>query len=164
MGKNIALIGMPSCGKSSIGRALSKKLKYKLIDTDKYIVKKSGKSIKALFAIGEDYFRGVETEIIKEVSTGEGKVISTGGGVILRKENMRVLRQNSVIIFIDRNPNQLLKSKKLKNRPLLAEDTNKIYDLYNERIHLYRRYADITVENNGYFKGCIEEILRKLKV
>ena len=164
MKTNILLIGMPGCGKSSIGKALSKSMDLKYIDMDDYIEKKTGKAISELFENGEDYFRNIETECAKELSNRENMLISGGGGIILRKENMDYLKKTSTVIFINRSVKNLLKSKNLgANRPLLKDNENHIYNLYNDRIGLYNKYADIEVDNNGYFKNCVEEIMRKIR-
>lgn len=101
---NIALIGMPSCGKTTIAKKLSKLLNKELFDSDTLIENKIGMQIKDYIRInGEPKFREVEKEIIEEISKHNNSIISTGGGVILNKANISNLRQNSIIIFVDRS-------------------------------------------------------------
>ena len=87
--KNIVLIGMPSAGKTTIGKQLAERLNVPFYDMDDVIVETTGKTIKELFAVSEDYFRQQETEVARALAQKEGVVIACGGGVIKRKENIR---------------------------------------------------------------------------
>lgn len=148
--KNLVLIGMPGSGKSSLGRLLADRLGMKFTDTDGMIEAAEGKTISEIFAQrGEEYFRDLETYWIAEAARGENTVIATGGGAILREENRRALRENGVVFFIDRPPELILKSADLSDRPLLAEDRERIYRLYTQRIGLYLACADCRVLNEG---------------
>ena len=153
---NIVLIGMPSCGKSVVGRNLSKKLNKELFDTDTLIEEKINMEIKDYIkSNGEAKFREIEKEVVSEVSKNNNIIISTGGGVILNKENITNLKQNGIVIFIDR-PLELLTPT--ISRPL----TSNIMDLerkYNERIDLYRNYSDITVMNNKSIDDVVKKIM-----
>lgn len=164
MKSNILLIGMPGCGKSSIGKELAKELNLKFIDMDNYIEKETNKTISEIFKDGEESFRDIETFYAKELSKKKNTLISSGGGIVLRKENIDYFKQTSIIIFINRSVENILKSKNLgKDRPLLKDNEEHIYKLYNDRIDLYKKYCDIEVRNNGYFKHCIENIITKLE-
>ena len=100
---NIALVGMPSCGKSTLGRLLAKQLGRPLVDLDEEIVKADGRSIPDLFAAeGEEGFRAKEAAQIARFGKEKGLVLSCGGGAVKRAENVRALRQNGVVLFIDR--------------------------------------------------------------
>ena len=100
---NIALVGMPSCGKSTLGRLLAKQLGRPLVDLDEEIVKADGRSIPDIFAAeGEAGFRAKETAQIARFGKEKGLVLSCGGGAVKRAENVRALRQNGVVLFIDR--------------------------------------------------------------
>lgn len=163
MKTNILLIGMPGCGKSSIGSTLAKELNLKYVDMDDYIEQKCNTTISEMFKNGEKYFRDIETEVAKELSKREDTLISAGGGVVVREENMKYLKSSSTVIFINRSVKNLLKSKSLgTNRPLLRNNEQHVHDLYKQRIDLYRKYADFEVENNGYFRNTIGEIKNKL--
>lgn len=163
MQKNILLIGMPGCGKSGIGKKLAKDLGLTFIDMDNYIEEKTNKKISEIFKDGEESFRDIETFYSKELSKLNSTLISSGGGIVTRKENIDYFKQTSIIVFINRSVENILKSKNLgKDRPLLKDNEEHIYNLYNNRIDLYKKYCDIEVSNNGYFKYCIEEIKNKL--
>jgi len=163
MAKNIVLIGMSGCGKTSIGEMLARKLNYEFVDTDE-VVESFGMTIKELFESGEDSFRCVETMAVKQVSSYEDTVISTGGGVVKIDENMEYLKRNSVIVFIIRDIMRIKKSleKERDTRPLLSDD-NALDKLYEQRLHLYEVYADFTVENNGSIYKTCDEIINKFK-
>ncbi|HAQ40318.1 MAG TPA: shikimate kinase [Clostridiales bacterium] len=148
MNGNIVIIGMPGSGKTTVGSLVSKKLEMKFIDMDEYIARKENKSIPAMFAISEEYFRNAETECAKEVSKESSTVISTGGGVIKRKENMDYLKQNSVIVFLNRPIEKIIADIDTETRPLLKESISNIHMLYSERIYLYKKYCHIEILNN----------------
>lgn len=163
MQKNILLIGMPGCGKSSIGKELASKLGLTFIDMDNYIEEKTNQKISEIFKDGEESFRDIETFYSKELSKLNSTLISSGGGIVTRKENIDYFKQTSIIVFINRSVENILKSKNLgKDRPLLKNNEEHIYNLYNNRIGLYKKYCDIEVSNNGYFKYCIENIIKEL--
>lgn len=150
---NIVLIGMPGCGKSTIAKYLAKELNRELIDLDKEIEKSEDKLIKDIFAeSGEDYFRDVESNITKKFAKLHGQVISCGGGIIKNSKNIEMLRQNGLIIFVNRSVH-LLEALKSDKRPL-AKSRDDLEKLYQERKHLYFRSADKIFKNNGLFLEC----------
>lgn len=154
--QNIVLIGMPSCGKTSIGRKLARILKMDFVDLDAQIVKTAGKSIPQIFAEdGEDAFRKIETEIAVETAKRNHTVISCGGGIVKNEINMQALSLNGFVVYIDRRVEKLHSGGK---RPL-SKDAAAIRKLKQEREHLYIKYSDVTVENNGYFKNTIDKLL-----
>ncbi len=157
--KNIVLIGMPGCGKTTIGRSISHKLNKKFIDVDEYIECKYNKSIPQIFKEkGEEYFRNIELKAVKEISNKEDIIISTGGGVIKNKQNIINLKQNGVVIFIDRKIEDIVSDVDISSRPLLKNGTAEIEKIFSNRYDLYRKYADFLVENN-----CnIEELINKI--
>lgn len=157
--KNIVLIGMPGCGKSTIGKLLSKETGFKFLDLDDYVMESNDMTIEEMFEHGEEFFRDKETKAVKEVSENLGIIISTGGGVIKRKENMLNLKRNGTIIFIDRSPEKIIQTLDNSVRPLLKDGVKRIFDLYKERYKLYINYSDKTVENNGN----INEVISKVK-
>ena len=137
--RNIVLIGMPGCGKSSIGSALAKKMNREFADTDEWIISDAGKPIPAIFSEdGEDVFRKLETEVLKAICKRSGLVIATGGGIIKRQENLNIMRQNGIVVFLDRDIDQLPAS----GRPLSeTEGTSK---LAAERLPVYSQWGDHT--------------------
>ena len=145
MKSNISLVGMPSSGKTTLGKVVADFTGKTFIDTDAKIVEKIKMSIRDYFAIyGEQKFREVEYNVVEEVSRMENCLISTGGGVILNPKNMENLRSNGCVIFIDRPVKDLLATS---DRPL-SDTEEKIVKLYNQRIELYRS-ADATIVNSG---------------
>lgn len=161
--KNIVFIGMPGCGKTSIGREVAKRLSLSFYDIDDYIEKKTGKLIKEIFLDGEAYFRKLESEVIKEISENCPSVISTGGGSVKVSENMKVLQKHSIIIFINRPIEKIIEDINISTRPLLADDINHLYKLYEERYNLYKGYCDIEVLNDTDFKRVIDKIMELIE-
>ena len=160
MYKNIVLTGMPGCGKSTIGSMLSKYLGMDFIDMDNYIEKHEQKSIKEMFSISEEFFRDAESKCAKELGKLNSHIIATGGGIIKRKENIEHLKDNSIIIFINRPVENIIMDIDTDTRPLLAEGKEKMYNLYNERIELYKKYCDIEINNNGNILEAIDAIMK----
>ncbi|KGK81763.1 Shikimate kinase [bioreactor metagenome] len=156
--KNIVIIGMPGSGKSTIGKELAKRLNMKFCDIDEYIVKKESKSIPEIFQKGEEEFRNIESIAVKEVSSKFPQVIATGGGVIKREENIKVLRQNGIIIFLNRPIEHIAQDVDIKSRPLLKDGSEKLYDLFKSRYELYDKYCDCKIVNIN-IEECIEKIL-----
>ena len=141
--KNIVLIGMPGCGKSTFGKRMAKRLQLPFYDADTVLEEREQRTIKAFFAESEDAFRTAETRTLAYLAECDGAVIATGG----------------VVIFIDRKPENIIGCIAGDARPLLAADKQKLYTLYNERIALYRRYADYTIDNNGDFGRVLHELM-----
>ena len=140
--ENIVLTGMPASGKSTVGKMLSEKLSRSFIDTDALIEKNAGCSIKEIFENkGEEYFRSLESEAIKEASKNTGSVIATGGGAILREENVKALKANGKIFFIDRPLEKLVPTG---DRPL-ASNKAAIEKRYKERYGIYTQTADFQI-------------------
>ena len=155
--ENIVLTGMPGSGKSTVGRSLRLD-GYEFIDTDAEIEKRCGCTIKELIADkGERYFRDLESEVIRDVSKEGCRIISTGGGAILRKENIRSLKRNGKIFFLDA---ELSRLQATDDRPL-SNTADKLVRLYNERIDLYRATADLTVHDMETPTAEAEYILEK---
>lgn len=153
---NIVLCGMPSSGKTTIGKMVADILGKGFIDTDAEILSATGKTPAEIIETdGEKAFRDIETEIIKKVSVSSGAVIATGGGAILRQDNVCALKANGVIFYIKRDLSLL----SAKGRPL--SQNYGIAKLYEERKAWYERAADFTVENNGEKQSAAETIARK---
>ena len=154
--RNLVLIGMSGCGKSTLGKLAAEKLGKTFVDTDAEIIKRIGMSIADYFAAyGEDSFRKVESEVVQEISTQNNLVISTGGGVIKNPENIRGLKGNGTIIWIQRDP-ELLESG--NGRPLVP-DQEAVRRLYKERLPLYTAAAETIIENDGNEEEALQKIL-----
>jgi shikimate kinase len=164
MSKNIVLIGMPGSGKTTIGKILSKKLGLKLLDVDKCIEEKSKQSIPELFKLGENFFRNIEREVISELSNVSSSVIATGGGVVKNYENIKELKKNGVIIFIDRPVEIIEKDIKISNRPLLKDKVNTLYELFTERYELYKEYSNFQVINDSTLEEVVEKIIEIVNI
>ena len=152
--QNIVLIGMPGCGKSSIGRLISEMTNRRLVDTDAAIVEKIGMSIPEYFAShSEAEFRAVETEVLAELGKQSGLIIATGGGCVTQARNYRLLSQNGKLFFLKRDLKLLPKA----GRPL--SQANSLEKMYEVRLPLYRTFADAEVENMGKPEACAVKIL-----
>ena len=153
--ENIILIGMPGCGKTTVAIALANLSGRQVIDTDRMISEKHGRTpVEIINTDGEDAFRLIETEILAEAGKMSGMIISTGGGVVTRARNRSILRQNGKIIFVKRPLEALATS----DRPL----SKNLEALYNQRLPLYRDFCHVEVENISTPEECAREILRKL--
>jgi shikimate kinase len=162
---NIYLIGMPGCGKSTIGAIVSKNTGFDFVDADEFIVNSEGRTIEQMFEIGEEEFRIAETKALKELSKKNNLMVATGGGIVTREENIDIMKSTGKVIFIDASVSFILENCALDGRPLL-KDKNKIHDLYNKRISIYRKAADITILNDGILSDVckrMEEAIRKTK-
>lgn len=154
--KNIVLIGMPGCGKSTVGRILSQKLGRNFIDTDAEIVKADGRTIPEIFTCdGEPFFRLVETEVCQAVGKELSSVIATGGGAVIRKENRDVLRQNGTVIYLKKDISQL----SVDGRPL-SKSSESVRKLYEERKDIYEAFADFIVEVSSDAEVTAERVIK----
>ena len=151
--ENIVLIGMPGCGKSTIGRMLAEKLGRVFVDADEEIVQRAGMSIPEIFATqGESGFRKLETEVLSILGQKSGQVIATGGGCVTRKENYPLLHQNGTIYWIKRD----LAKLPTDGRPL--SQTIALEQMYAVRQPMYKRFCDCIVSNEGAPEDAVLEI------
>lgn len=158
---NIVLIGMPSCGKSTIAKQLEKHLNHPVVEFDEEIVTEMKMSIPEIFnKYQEKGFRDIETIICKKYAMQNAMIISTGGGIIKKSENMDVLQQNGMIIYIERPLEQLLYND--GTRPL-SSSKEAVEKLYQERIPIYQKYADIIISNDGDLNKVIDYILIEIE-
>ena len=154
--ENIVLIGMPSCGKTTIGNMLAKIINRQVIDTDSLIVEKIGMSIADyLKNHTEKEFRDIESECVKEAAKSSSCIIATGGGAILREENVRALKQNGILYFINRDLNNLTPTA---SRPF-SSDLEALKKRYEERLPIYKKVCDVEVDNNNEINDVINKIL-----
>ncbi len=164
--KNIILCGFMGCGKSTVGALLAKKNGMAFVDMDKFIEKKQRRTVSEIFEKnGEEFFRALEREAAKELSSKNGIVIAAGGGTLTFRENVEVLRNNGVIVLLD-IPVETV-AKRLENdttRPLLnrPDKLDAMYDLYNKRLPLYRDAADIVINADQSPMQICAEIMQNV--
>ncbi len=153
----VFLIGMPGCGKTTIGKALAKACGREFVDTDVHITKNEDRKPSVIITEdGVDAFRRIETENLRTVSAKCGVIVATGGGIVTRPENLRIMKQNGIIVFLERDIEQLA----TKDRPLSAGGVDK---LWAEREPLYRTFADATFKVRG-IKPTVHSIKEGLKL
>ena len=156
--ENIALIGMAGCGKSTVGMLLAEHTGKTFLDADEEIVKLAGKSIPEIFAEdGEDAFRTYETQVLAELGKRSGMVIATGGGCVTKIRNYPLLRQNSRIIWIQRDAALL----PTEGRPLSQKTDPAI--LYEQRKPLYAAFADTSIISDGTKEECLAKVIHALE-
>lgn len=151
--KNIVLVGMPGCGKSTVGKALAKRLSRPFFDADQEIVKRAGKSIPEIFQTeGEAGFRKIETEVLFDLCRQSGAVIATGGGAVTVPKNHGILRQNSLVVFLNRDIAVL----PTNGRPL--SEQNDLHEMFRQRLPLYRAVCDYEVDGNSEIQTVTDRV------
>lgn len=158
--KNIVLIGMPGCGKTTLGKLLAAKLKMEFYDADDVLEQREPYSIKEFFARGEEVFREVEQRTAEFLACKENCVIAAGGGVVKKAASMAAYEKNGCIVFIDRPADAIVNDVEIKTRPLLAAGTQRVYELYDERIELYRKYAAYIVKNADNIENVLSQLVK----
>lgn len=160
MKENIVLIGMPGVGKSTIGVIIAKILGYKFIDADLEIQERHGKLLKEIIAErGVDGFIQVENDVNKSLNPKKA-VIATGGSVVYGKEAMEHLSEIATVIYLELElPALTRRLGNLKKRGVVLRDGQTLRDIYNERVPLYNKYADIIVNEHHC---SIEKTVRKI--
>lgn len=157
--ENVILIGMPGCGKSTVGRLLAEKTGKTFVDADKCIEEAAGCTIPDIFAAqGEKGFRKTETQVLSELGKKTGLVIATGGGCVTRPENEPLLQQNGTVIWIERSIDAL----PVDGRPL--SQINNLADMYRIRKPMYQHFAQYTVSNDETPQKTANAIMRILNL
>ena len=158
--ENVVLIGMPSSGKTTVGRIVAHSLGREFFDTDVIIERNEGKSIPDIFKeYGEEYFREAEAKAVREVSSRQSCVIATGGGAVLKEENVEKLRQNGKLYFLDRPLDELIATA---DRPL-SSDRAALEERWRERYGIYRSVCDMIIDSSGGAEDAALEILNDRK-
>lgn len=152
MANNIVLIGFMGTGKSAISKGLRKKYGLNIIDTDALIEEREGRKISKIFdEDGEEYFRNLETELLKELATSENLVISCGGGMALREKNAALMKEAGTVFLLSATPETIYhRVKGSNNRPLLRGHMNVEYigELLAKRLPKYEAAADVIIDVN----------------
>ncbi len=152
---NIVLVGMPGCGKSSIGRKISEITKKEYIDLDAEFIKEYGNIEKFFKKEGENKFRQIESRLVRKFGKKNGVIISTGGGVVLDWNNYYPLKQNGIIFYVQRNIEKLDK----KDRPISMK--NNINEIFEKRKYLYEKFCDFSIRNDETIDISAKEVLKK---
>ena len=166
----IALIGMPGCGKSTVARAVARRLHLLSADTDQAIEQRLGRTIRSYFdEHGEAAFRDVEEAVIDELTADSSSlVLATGGGAVLRPVNRQRLRERGTVIYLRASPEQLFKRLRHDTkRPLLqvADPLKRLRELYSERDPLYRECAHFVIDTRGTsLSALVSRILMQLEL
>lgn len=157
----IYLIGMPGCGKSTLGKSLACKLGYKFIDMDNYIEQQACMFVQDIFeAYGEDFFRALEKNALKDFNNSDNIIVATGGGVIKDRKNKELMDGLCVYLDCDIESLKLRLEESEIVRPLLQTTT--VEQLYQERKDLYEYFKDIKVKNNNIDEAILN-IMEALK-
>ena len=156
--QNIVLVGMPGCGKTTVGKALAEQLNRPFFDADEEILKRTGKSAEAwIEACGEAVFRQKETEVLESLCKQSCTVIATGGGAVTVPENADILRQNSIVFFINRDVSAL----PVEGRPL--SKATALSEMYEVRLPLYRGVCDYKIAADDGVDAVVRRILEDLQ-
>ena len=162
--KNIVLIGMMGSGKSTCARLLGKALGRPVVDTDRLVEELGGMSISEMFEKhGEDYMRDLETEVCRRLGAKEGLIIATGGGLPLREENRNCLRENGIVVFLNRDPGEIYDSMDTSGRPLAQQGKTAFLERFSQREPVYRAFAHVVVEEFASPKITVRTILEQLE-
>ncbi len=166
---NIFFVGLMGAGKTTVGRAVARRLGRPFFDSDHEIEARTGARIPVIFELeGEAGFREREAQVVAELAAREAIVLATGGGAVLRPENRACLHERGLVVYLRANPHDLwMRTRKDKNRPLLqTEDPKaKLEGLYTERDPLYRECAHFIVETGRpSVNGLVNMVLMQLEL
>lgn len=162
--KSIYLCGFMGCGKTHIGKKLSKRLSMPFVDLDSYIVQKEKRSIPEIFEqCGEPYFRQLEADCLQELN--EGYIVATGGGTLINKNSAQYANSHGITVFLDaRFPVCYGRIKDDKNRPLVVNNTREeLYKIFLNRRSIYKKAALITVKAEGTSFEITSSVIEKIK-
>ena len=159
--RNVFLIGMPSSGKSSVGKKLAELTGKNFADTDTMLTDRFGRTISDFISEnGEKPFRDEESAVIGQAAEKRGYIIATGGGAVLREENVRAMKKNGTVVFLDRAPDLLTATK---DRPL-SSTREALEKLYEERYPIYKKAADMTVPSDRSVVEVAEDVRKELEI
>lgn len=163
---NIVLIGYMGTGKSTIAESIRRRTKMQMIDMDREIVKREGREIAEIFATeGEDYFRDLETNLLKELQERDNLIVSCGGGIVVREGNIEEMKKVGTVVLLTVSPETIYRRvKNNEKRPLLSGKMNLEYikEMMESRKEKYERAAQLIVSGDGKTVGMIrDEIIEK---
>lgn len=163
MEKNIVLIGMMGCGKSTVGALLARTLGRELADTDAFIERRQGRSIPEIFAReGEESFRALEQAAAEELARRRGLVIACGGGLPLREGAMAPLKGSGFVVWLRRDPAETYDGLDPAGRPLAQQGREAFLERFARREPVYRRWADLIVEEFSSPEATLHAVLEGL--
>ena len=165
---NIFLVGLMGSGKTTIGRALAKRLNKRFVDADHEIEARTGASIPLIFEIeGEASFRQREADVIRDLTAQEGIVLATGGGAVLNENSRQLLKERGIVVYLRASVSSILqRTSHDRNRPLLqtADPKARIEELSQQRAPLYQEVAHIIVETGRpNVQSVVQNILAQLE-
>lgn len=156
--RNIVLVGMPGCGKSTVGKIIAEKTNRKFIDSDDYITEKIGRTPEnIILKDGEQAFRDIETSALEDITKLSCSIISCGGGAVLKEYNRELIRQNSTCIYLTRDIEHLATN----GRPLSSGGIEKLKEIFSVRDSLYSMTADFSVPFGENASACAENIIER---
>ena len=160
--KNIVLIGMPTSGKTTIGTELSAVVGYGYIDSDSVIVARAGKNLRELIAeLGNEKYLDFEAKVNAEIAASRC-VIATGGSAVYRENGMNKLKENGIVVYLKMSYEEMQKRLgDIAARGVVLKEGFTLHDMYEERLPLYEKYADITVEIDGKSLGECVRLVRE---
>ena len=159
--KNLVLVGMMGCGKSTCARLIHELAGVEAVDTDLLIQERTGKTVGRIFAEdGEDYFRDLETQICRELRERTDLVIACGGGLPLREESRNALKETGLVVYLYRPVEEIYRPEKLRNRPLARGGRADFYSRFEHRDPIYRDMADFVVESEPVKTDTAEKVLK----
>lgn len=158
LARPLVLVGLPGSGKTTIGTQLAVEYDLPFVDTDQYIERTTGKTVREIFAVSEQHFRDLEREALATLLKQESGIISTGGGIVVNPQN-RALLKDAHVLYLKRDVNIILADVPFADRPLLKNNPQRLFHLHAQRQPFYEEVATVTYENNG----TLHEDLKAIK-
>ena len=159
----VFLVGFMGAGKTSVARKLARNVGVSAVDIDTYVERITGKRISALFdEVGEQGFRDIETQVLREFAHGEPRLVSCGGGIVLRDENRTILKEGGYTIYLQVTAAEAAsRISNLASRPLLG-NPEQAQRIIEDRLPLYEEVADLTIDTTGRGSGSVARELARL--
>jgi shikimate kinase len=162
--KNIYLIGMMGCGKTTCATALGETLGRTVVDTDQAIVAREGRSISDIFAQeGEGYFRDLERQLCRELEDTQDLIVATGGGLPVDPENRQRLHRSGRVVFLNRDPADIFRTADMSDRPLGQQGEADFLSRFAQRLPLYRECSHVEIQDFSSLQGTLAAILNALE-